>query len=100
MTNKLFSNSHERSRAMVCRDRGHPQLVHDRLPLVEDIDGVSLVGVQLADEPLTLSGQGKLPDKESLADRAAVDPVVDSNRIAGAQLEEELVQAFHVIWKI
>ena len=57
---------------MIGRNRGHPELVHDRLALVEDVDGVRLVGVQLADEPLPLPGQRKLPDEESFADGADV----------------------------
>ena len=40
---------------MIGRNRGHPELVHDRLALVEDVDGVRLVGRQLADESLPLS---------------------------------------------
>ena len=84
---------------MVCRHRRHLQLVHDRLLLVEDVDGVRLVGVQLTDEPLPLPGQRKLPDEESFADGAAVDPVVDADGVAGAQLEEQLVETLHVICK-
>lgn len=48
-------NLHDGSGTMIGRNRGHPELVHDRLALVEDVDGVRLVGRQLADESLPLS---------------------------------------------
>ena len=90
-------DSHEGSWAVVGGNWSHLQLVHDGLPLVENVDGVRLVGVELAHEPLPLPGQGKLPDEESFADGAAVDPVVDANGVTGAQLEEQLVETLHVI---
>lgn len=75
---------------MVSRNRGHPQLVHDRLSLVEDVDSVRLVRRQLADEPLPFSGQRILPDQKRLRDGAAVDPVIDSDCVTGTHLEEKL----------
>ena len=84
---------------MICRNGRHSELVHGRLLLVEDVDGVRLVRLHLADEPLFLVDQGKLFDQKSFGDGAAVDPVIDPDCVAGAQLVEQLVQAFHVIWE-
>jgi len=82
---------------MICRNGRYSELVHGRFLFVEHVDGVRLVGHHLADEPLLFVDQRKFSDQKSFRDGAAVDAVIDPDRVTGAQLVEQLIQALHVI---
>ena len=61
---------------MICRNGRYSELVHGRFLFVD---------------------QRKFSDQKSFRDGAAVDAVIDPDRVTGAQLVEQLIQALHVI---